>query len=89
MKEVKPIGVLFVCLGNICRSPLAQGIFEKRIQEAGLTNKFFTDSAGTASWHQGEQAHNGSIEIAYKYGIDLTKQRARPVESGDKHNFDL
>lgn len=80
--------VLFVCLGNICRSPLAQGIFEHQIQAAGRDNLFDADSAGTSGWHEGEAPHRGSIEVARKYGVSIEKQRSRPVHAKDGAIFD-
>ncbi len=81
------MNVLFVCLGNICRSPLAQGILEARIKEAGLD--WFVDSAGTGSWHVGERPDPRSIDIARQYGIDITAQRARQFSPNDFDRFDL
>jgi len=81
-------GILFVCLGNICRSPLAQGIFEHRISELGITDHFYADSAGTSAWHEGEPPHGGSIKVAKKYGIGIEKQRSRPVHLKDGEIFD-
>lgn len=80
--------VLFVCLGNICRSPLAQGIFEHRIKLVGLSDQYSADSAGTSDWHQGEPPHQGSIRVARKYGIDISHQRSRPVVARDAQIFD-
>lgn len=80
--------VLFVCLGNICRSPLAQGIFEHQLRQAGLEQDYDADSAGTSGWHQGEPPHSGSIRIARKYGINIERQRSRPVHAKDGEIFD-
>ncbi len=82
------IHILFVCLGNICRSPLAQGIFEKKIEEEKIADKFYIDSAGTSGWHENEKPHYGSIQIARLNDIDLTKQRARRVKQQDAEHFD-
>ena len=81
------IKVLFVCLGNICRSPLAQGIFEKMVKDIGLEEKFIVGSAGTSSWHKGEAPHHLSIQIAEQNGIDISRQRGRMVELSDFHEF--
>ncbi|AFM14589.1 low molecular weight protein-tyrosine-phosphatase [Turneriella parva] len=81
--------VLFVCLGNICRSPLAQGLFEHKIESAGLAPHFDADSAGTSGWHEGEPPHSGSIAVARKYGISIEKQRSRPVHAKDGEIFDF
>lgn len=76
-----------VCLGNICRSPLAEGILKHKIKLAGIN--WQVDSAGTGSWHSGELPDRRSIAIAQKYGIDITTQRARKVRSTDFEEFDL
>lgn len=76
-----------VCLGNICRSPLAQGILEDKIKKHGLN--WQVDSAGTGGWHSGELPDRRSIQVAKKYGIDLSTQRARKLNGYDLENFDL
>jgi len=76
-----------VCLGNICRSPLAQGILEKKIKEHNLSWK--VDSAGTASYHVGELPDKRSIEKAIEYGVDITDQRSRKVTIEGFKDFDL
>ena len=79
--------VLVVCLGNICRSPLAEGILRAKVEENGLDWKI--DSAGTGSWHENELPDKRSIDIAKKHGIDITKQRARKIRKEDFDKFDL
>lgn len=76
--------VLMVCLGNICRSPLAEGILQAKLPQ----EHFLVDSAGTGNWHAGELPDPRSIEIAKKYGIDLTTQRARQFKKSDFSTFD-
>ncbi len=83
-----PQSVLFVCLGNICRSPLAEGIFRALAQEAGVLNDFIIDSAGTGAWHIGNPPDPRSIEIAAKHDIDISRQQARQVQTGDFQRFD-
>ena len=73
-----------VCLGNICRSPLAEGILKHKTKN----KKIFVDSAGTASYHIGKLPDSRSIEIALKYGIDIRNQRARQFSETDFDNFD-
>ncbi len=79
--------VLMVCLGNICRSPLAQGILEQKCAAAGLDWKI--DSAGTSGWHDGEAPDPRSIEIGREYGIDISGQQSRKCTSADFEAFDL
>ena len=79
--------LLFVCLGNICRSPLAEGIAKKYIQERELG--FVVDSAGTGSWHIGEAPCEGSQRVAQMHGIDISTHRARQISQEDIRNFDI
>ena len=79
--------VLMVCLGNICRSPLAQGILEYKLKKHGID--WEVDSAGTSSWHVGELPDQRSIEKAMEYDIDITDQRARQITREDLATFDL
>ena len=79
--------ILMVCLGNICRSPLAEGILKHKIREKGFD--WYVDSAGTGGWHAGELPDRRSIKIAQKYGIDITDQRARQFKTADLDNFDV
>lgn len=77
--------VLMVCLGNICRSPLAEGIFKSKVDP----ENFFVDSAGTGSYHVGELPDPRSIEIARHHQIDITDQRARQFKVQDFDEFDM
>lgn len=79
--------ILFVCLGNICRSPLAQGIAEKLIREKQLDIK--VDSAGTGDWHIGEAPCLNSIKVASINGIDISLQKGRQVSEADLKNYEL
>ncbi|MEP4031421.1 low molecular weight protein-tyrosine-phosphatase [Roseibium polysiphoniae] len=81
--------ILFVCLGNICRSPLAEGIFRHTLKEAGQLEGFQFDSAGTGAWHEANPPDPRSIEVAARYGIDISGQRARQVRQQDFSDFDL
>ncbi len=85
---MKEISVLFVCMGNICRSPTAQGTFERLIEEAQLAHRIHTDSAGTHAYHVGEPPDTRAREAADKRGIDLRRQRARRVDPADFDYFD-
>ena len=80
--------VLFVCTGNICRSPLAEAVFNHYVQEAGLGEHFVADSAGLDAWHVGERADPRTCRIGEKHGIDVPSI-ARQFEMGDFDRFDL
>jgi protein-tyrosine phosphatase len=77
--------VLMVCLGNICRSPLAEGLLKSKVDQ----NKVEVDSAGTGGYHIGERPDDRSIKVAQKYGIDISGQRCRRFQTEDFKNFDL
>ena len=79
--------ILFVCLGNICRSPIAEGVAKRYIQEKNLD--LIIDSAGTGSWHVGEAPCENSIKVAHLNGVDISKQRARQVTKDDLKKYDL
>jgi len=81
------IGVLFVCLGNICRSPMAEAVFRNKVQQAGLAASIRTDSAGTGDWHAGEKPHHGTRGILDRYGVDYSGIRARQVKRDDFADF--
>jgi protein-tyrosine phosphatase len=79
--------ILMVCLGNICRSPLAEGILQHKAWQAGL--KWTVESAGTGNWHKGESPHPLSTKVAKLNGVDISKQRARQFEKEDFERFDF
>lgn len=85
---MKTIKVLFVCLGNICRSPTAHGIFEKMVRDAGLEQQILVDSAGTGDWHIGRPPDNRAAAAALGRGHDLSHLRARQVCPEDFRDFD-
>lgn len=72
-----------VCLGNICRSPLAEGILQ-----AKLPNNYFVDSAGTGNWHVGEAPDKRSVATARKFGVDISQQKCRQITKSDFETFD-
>ena len=88
MPKPMTINVLFVCLGNICRSPTAQGVFEQLVADQQLSESITTDSAGTAAWHIGKQPDSRSIAAAAKRGCDLSPLRARQVTVADFEHYD-
>lgn len=84
----KKIKVLFVCLGNICRSPSAEAVFKHLVDEKGVSEKFFIDSAGTSAWHAGEKADARMRQHAKKRGINLTSiSRKFAVEDFDRFDY--
>ncbi len=82
------ITVLFVCMGNICRSPTAEGVFRHLVQQEGLDNWILTDSAGTHAYHVGEQPDHRARQTALNRGIDLSDLRARKAITSDFNEFD-
>jgi protein-tyrosine phosphatase len=84
----RPYRVLFVCLGNICRSPTAEGLFQHQVNASGLSAYFEIDSAGTSAWHEGEPANSKSRMTAERYGVSLLS-RSRPVRYDDFDYYDL
>ena len=78
--------VLFVCLGNICRSPLAEAAFRREAQQLGLEVE--VDSAGTGDWHVGKAPDQRAQAAALRNGVDISRMRARSVQPGDFHRFD-
>lgn len=82
------INVLMVCMGNICRSPLAHGLFEELVHREGLSERIIVDSAGTHAYHVGEAPDPRSQQTAERHGIDLSQQRARRVAQTDFDRFD-
>lgn len=87
-KPDRPYKVCFVCLGNICRSPTAEGIFRHLVRKEGLHEHFLIDSAGTSGWHTGERANSRSRQVAERRGVVLNS-RARQFEAADLEEFDL
>ena len=79
--------ILFVCLGNICRSPAAEGVFKQKIKDRDIENLFIVDSAGTGGWHVGNPADPRMRETALSRGIELTS-RSRKIEESDLYEFD-
>jgi protein-tyrosine phosphatase len=82
------VRILFVCMGNICRSPLAQGVFEGVLRREGLEGEVCVDSAGTGNWHVGSPPDDRAMSAASHRGMDISSQRARRITPGDCENFD-
>ncbi|TLX59424.1 low molecular weight phosphotyrosine protein phosphatase [Stutzerimonas nosocomialis] len=81
--------ILFVCLGNICRSPTVEAVFQHRLRQAGLDSTVVVDSAGTGGWHVGKAPDRRATAAARLRGYDLSPLRARQVSPDDFHRFDL
>lgn len=88
MTDNKEISVLFVCMGNICRSPTAEGVFRHHAGEAGLSDRVFIDSAGTHAYHVGEPPDRRAVAAAERRGVSLRDLRARRVTDADFDRFD-
>ncbi len=88
MTRGKPTRVLFVCLGNICRSPTAHGVFESLLQQRGLSERVQVDSCGTGDWHIGHAPDRRAAKEAGTRGYDLGHLRARQVRTQDFNDFD-
>jgi protein-tyrosine phosphatase len=83
------VSVLFVCLGNICRSPTAEGVFRKQVADAGLLARVLVDSAGILSSTHGAPPDPRTVEAARRRGYELSELRARPLRADDFRRFDL
>ncbi len=83
-----PVKVLFVCLGNICRSPLAEGVFRAAVAARAEAEDVRVDSCGTGGWHVGESPDPRSVEVGRANGVDISGQRGRQLAPGDYRRFD-
>lgn len=81
--------ILFVCLGNICRSPTAEGLFQQALHAQGLGKRHFHDSCGTGGWHAGDAPEPRAVKTALKFGTDISHLRARKIKTADFAHFDL
>ena len=81
------IKVTFVCLGNICRSPMAEGVFAEKVKQAGLENVIAVDSCGTGSWHVGESAHRGTLQVLTEHEVPYDG-RSRQLSENDLQEAD-
>ena len=87
--RVGPLSVLFVCTGNICRSPTAEAVFRKLVADAGMSGAILTDSAGTHGYHVGEAPDSRALSAGAHRGYDLSALRARTIKHADFQRFDL
>ncbi len=85
---MKKISFLFICMGNICRSPMAEGLFRKAVRDAGLENQVHIDSAGTHSYHVGDPPDPRAQQSVRKRGVDISGLRGRQVADSDFAEFD-
>ncbi|MBB6448955.1 protein-tyrosine phosphatase [Geomicrobium halophilum] len=83
------VNVLFVCLGNICRSPMAEAVFRQKVSESGLAEDIHIESAGTGHWHIGNPPHEGTLDILSEKEINADGLIARQVEKEDLDKFDI
>lgn len=88
MNREKPISVLFVCMGNICRSPMAEAVFRHLVKEAGLAAAFEIASVGTGGWHVGERPHPGTQAVLQRNGIFVGDKRAQRLTNTDMNYYD-
>lgn len=89
MTEKKKKKVLMLCLGNICRSPLAEGVFKMHVENSIYSGMVDVDSAGTGAWHIGDRPNPSSIKVAANNGVDISGQRGRQLSLSDLDEFDL
>ena len=85
---MRKISVLFVCMGNICRSPMAEAVFKELIKKKGIADHFLVASAATGSWHLGQAPHRGTIDILAKNGIHLVGKQAQKLTLQDIKTYD-
>lgn len=81
--------ILFVCMGNICRSPMVEGVFKAQLENSDPALDISVDSAGTGSWHEGNLPDPRAIKTMQRHDIDITDQRSRPISRRDYTDFDL
>ncbi len=85
----RPRSVLFVCLGNICRSPMAEGAFRAALGDPADASRWMVDSAATADWNRGKRPDHRAVDVMSRNGIDISRQHARQVVAADFYDFEL
>lgn len=88
MTHERPIRVMFVCAGNICRSPMAEAVFRHRVNQAGLSERFDIASSGTGSWHVGEPPHHGTQAVLRQHSVAVGNMRAQQLSRADLEQYD-
>ncbi|MCY0885661.1 MAG: low molecular weight phosphotyrosine protein phosphatase [Firmicutes bacterium] len=88
MGSDRPVRVVFVCAGNICRSPMAEAVFREQVSQAGLGDVIEVASRGTEDWHEGEPPHEGTLAVLDAHGIDARHQRARQIRHRELREYD-
>lgn len=88
MENNRVIRILFVCLGNICRSPMAEAIFKHLVDEEGLAGKFHIESAGTGKWHVDQPPHPGTLDVLRRNAVNSQPKFARQINGSDFQTFD-
>ena len=89
MSNERPVGVLFLCMGNICRSPLAEGIFLHLARQRGVASRFRVDSCGTGGWHAGDRPDPRALAVAQRHGVTLPSRARQLDPARDAAAFDL
>ena len=89
MDQHKVIRVMFVCLGNICRSPMAEAVFQKLVDDEGLSRRFHVSSSGTGRWHVGERPHRGTLDVLRRNHIPVNPdKRGQKLSAYDASSID-
>lgn len=88
MNYKRVVRILFVCLGNICRSPMAEAVFRQMAREAGISDHFEVASAGIGNWHTGQPPHPGTLDVLHNHSVEINGKTARQIGPTDLKTFD-